>query len=114
MSRQTFTLPDLGEGLQEAEIITWHVKPGEKIHVVNTLSRHNIGVGLPPGVDISFEGSVGYYCGGLNTGATISIERNAGWGLGEGMSDGHIRMLRGKGMPKPQLHWQRTPMRATV
>ncbi len=33
MSRQTFTLPDLGEGLQEAEIITWHVKPGEKIHV---------------------------------------------------------------------------------
>lgn len=30
------------------------------------------------------------------------------------ISNGHIRMLRGKGMPKPQLHWQRTPMRATV
>ena len=33
MSRQTFALPDLGEGLQEAEIITWHVKPGERVHV---------------------------------------------------------------------------------
>lgn len=33
MSRQTFILPDLGEGLQEAEILTWHVKPGEKISV---------------------------------------------------------------------------------
>ncbi len=63
---------------------------GNKIRVVNTLSRHNLGVGLPPGVDISFEGSVGYYCGGLNTGATIDVERNAGWAVGEGMSQGHI------------------------
>ncbi|MBI1180442.1 MAG: 2-oxo acid dehydrogenase subunit E2 [Alphaproteobacteria bacterium] len=29
---KTFTLPDLGEGLQEAEIVTWHV--GEGDHVV--------------------------------------------------------------------------------
>lgn len=26
-----FKLPDLGEGLQEAEIVTWHVKPGDAI-----------------------------------------------------------------------------------
>ncbi|WP_066741355.1 dihydrolipoamide acetyltransferase family protein [Cupriavidus sp. D384] len=26
-----FKLPDLGEGLQEAEIVTWHVKPGDTI-----------------------------------------------------------------------------------
>ncbi len=63
---------------------------GEPIRVVNTLSRHNLGVGMPPGVDITFEGSVGYYCGGLNTGAKVTIERNAGWALGEGMSAGHI------------------------
>ena len=62
----------------------------DRIRVINTLSRHNLGVGLPPGIDISFEGSVGYYCGGLNTGATIDIERNAGWAAGEGMSAGHI------------------------
>src|ERR687886_1456521 len=26
-----FKLPDLGEGLQEAEIVQWHVKPGESV-----------------------------------------------------------------------------------
>jgi pyruvate dehydrogenase E2 component (dihydrolipoamide acetyltransferase) len=29
----TFKLPDLGEGLAEAEIIAWHVKPGEQVVV---------------------------------------------------------------------------------
>ena len=63
---------------------------GQPIRVVDTLSRHNLGVGLPDNVDITFEGSVGYYCGGLNTGAKISIERNCGWAVGEGMAKGHI------------------------
>ncbi|MBC6443739.1 MAG: hypothetical protein GDA53_11670 [Rhodobacteraceae bacterium] len=63
---------------------------GDRIRVINTLSRHNLGVGLPDGADIRFEGSVGYYCGGLNTGARVEIERNAGWAVGEGMSRGHI------------------------
>jgi glutamate synthase domain-containing protein 3 len=63
---------------------------GDHVRVVNTLSRHNLGVGLPDGAQLSFEGSVGYYCGGLNTGARIEIERNCGWAVGEGMSKGHI------------------------
>jgi pyruvate dehydrogenase E2 component (dihydrolipoamide acetyltransferase) len=28
-----FTLPDLGEGLQEAEIVSWHVSPGDQVVV---------------------------------------------------------------------------------
>jgi len=28
---RVFSLPDLGEGLQEAEIVEWHVKPGDAI-----------------------------------------------------------------------------------
>ena len=63
---------------------------GSSILVRNTLSRHNLGVGLPQGCKIRFEGSVGYYCGGLNNGAIIDIERNAGWGCGEAQASGHI------------------------
>lgn len=65
-------------------------RAGKKVRVVNTLSRHNLGVGLPDGAELSFEGSVGYYCGGLNTGARVEIERNCGWAVGEGMAKGHI------------------------
>lgn len=63
---------------------------GRSIRVVDTLSRHNLGVGLPDNVDITFEGSVGYYCSGLNTGANVTIERNCGWAVGEGMAMGRI------------------------
>ena len=83
---------EINEEIQEA------CKTGQPIRVVNTLSRHNLGIGLPPGVDIHFEGSVGYYCGGLNTGANITIERNSGWALGEGMASGHITVGDRAGM----------------
>ena len=32
-----FNLPDVGEGLTEAEIVTWHVKPGDTVAVNDTL-----------------------------------------------------------------------------
>lgn len=83
---------EINEELQDA------CKAGQSIRVVNTLSRHNLGVGLPDGADITFEGSVGYYCGGLNTGSTLTIERNCGWALGEGMASGHITVNGRAGM----------------
>lgn len=30
---KTFNLPDLGEGLSEAEIVEWHIKPGDEVTV---------------------------------------------------------------------------------
>ena len=56
------------------------VADGHAVCVKETLSRHNLGIGLPAGARVRFEGSVGYYCGGLNSGATIEIGRDAGWG----------------------------------
>ncbi len=63
---------------------------GNEIIVQQTGSRHNLGVGLPAGAKVRFEGSVGYYCGGLNDGAHIKVERNVGWSCGEAMSSGEI------------------------
>lgn len=37
MSTQTFLLPDVGEGLTEAEIVTWRVGPGDEVAVNDVL-----------------------------------------------------------------------------
>ncbi|NUT09259.1 MAG: 2-oxo acid dehydrogenase subunit E2, partial [Nonomuraea sp.] len=31
--RREFKLPDVGEGLTEAEIVRWHVRPGDDVKV---------------------------------------------------------------------------------
>ena len=65
------------------------VARGDTITVDDPRSRHNLAIGLPA-AHLSFVGSVGYYCGGLNNGASISVSRNAGWGIGEAMASGEI------------------------
>ena len=37
MSTQTFLLPDVGEGLTEAEIVQWRVAPGDTVAVNDVL-----------------------------------------------------------------------------
>src|SRR3954470_12199030 len=32
MSRYIFKMPDLGEGTVSAEVVAWHVKPGDLVH----------------------------------------------------------------------------------
>lgn len=81
-------IKEINEEIQDA--CRESIETGNEVIIRNTLSRHNLGIGLPPGAKLRFEGSVGYYCGGLNTGSTIDIERNAGWAVGEAMSRGHI------------------------
>ena len=34
-----FRLPDLGEGLEEAEVIAWHVKPGDHVTVDQVIAE---------------------------------------------------------------------------
>ena len=66
-----------------------------QIAVDNPRARHNLGIGLEDTrCEIHFLGSVGYYCGGFNAGATIVVHGNAGWGTGEAMSGGRI-IVRG-------------------
>jgi glutamate synthase domain-containing protein 3 len=70
------------------------VSAGTPVVVRNPAARHNLAVAvLQPG-PITFEGSVGYYCGGLTDGATIEIHGSAGWGVGESMLSGRV-VVRG-------------------
>jgi methylamine---glutamate N-methyltransferase subunit B len=60
------------------------------IRLLHPDARHNLGVGLPEGVKLTIDGSVGYYVAGLNDGATVTVHGGAGWGAGESMRDGTI------------------------
>lgn len=61
-----------------------------KITVRNPGARHNLGVALLSAGSVAFEGSVGYYCAGMNDGATVRIGGSAGWGVAEGMLSGAV------------------------
>ncbi len=79
--------------------INQHIKgllqSGQKqIQVTGCQGQHNLAVGLLSQTSILFEGSVGYYCGGLMDGPDLEIHGSAGWGLGESMMSGTI-LLRG-------------------
>jgi 2-oxoisovalerate dehydrogenase E2 component (dihydrolipoyl transacylase) len=65
MQHVTFKLPDLGEGVVEAEIVAWHVKPGEDVRVDQPLvdvMTDKATVTIPSGLVgrvVSTHGSVG-------------------------------------------------------
>lgn len=63
---------------------------GRDVTVANPGARHNLGVALLSPGTVAFDGSVGYYCGGMNDGATIHIAGSAGWGVAEGMLSGTV------------------------
>ncbi|KHK95812.1 branched-chain alpha-keto acid dehydrogenase subunit E2 [Microbacterium mangrovi] len=58
MSTQTFVLPDVGEGLTEAEIVSWHVAPGDTVAVNDVLVEIETAKSLVE-LPSPFEGVVG-------------------------------------------------------
>ena len=58
--------------------------------VRNPDARHNLAVALLQPVHVVFEGSVGYYVGGMMDGAHIAVRGSAGWGAGESMMNGTL------------------------
>lgn len=62
----------------------------EHIRVLEPDARHNLGVALLQPVRVVFEGSVGYYCGGMMDGAHLEVHGSAGWGAAESMMNGTL------------------------
>lgn len=75
-----------------AEIRRWIVEGCNEITVRNPGARHNLGVAVLEPIRLKIAGSVGYYCGGLNSGASIEVDGSAGWGLAESMMSGVVRV----------------------
>lgn len=79
------SIREINTGIKE------HIANGEKeVLVRNPGARHNLGVALLQPSTVTFDGSVGYFCGGLMDGATVEINGSTGWGLAESMLSGTV------------------------
>lgn len=63
-----------------------------RVEVVNPNGAHSIAVGVDHPVDIQVRGHGGYYVGGMNKQATITVHGNVGWGVAENMMSGLVRV----------------------
>ncbi len=61
--------------------------------ILNPRGEHAIAAGITAPVSIHIDGHVGYYCGGMNDGAKITIHGNAGAGVAENMMSGVVHVL---------------------
>ncbi|MEM8701833.1 MAG: protein GlxC, partial [Pseudomonadota bacterium] len=49
--------------------------------VLNPRGSHAVAVGIDSPVSVDVRGSVGYYCAGMNSEATVTVHGNAGPGV---------------------------------
>jgi glutamate synthase domain-containing protein 3 len=65
---------------------------GTVIEVQNPGGAHSIAVGARANVKIEVRGHAGYYLGGMNQRAAITVHGNVGWGVAENMMSGSVRV----------------------
>lgn len=66
-------------------------QPG-KVTVTNPDGAHNIAVGLDCPLDVEIIGHAGYYVGGMNKSANITVDGSAGTGAAENMMSGRVHI----------------------
>ncbi len=63
-----------------------------QIDVLNPNGAHSIAVGIDHPVRIDVRGHGGYYLGGMNKLADLTVHGNVGWGVAENMMSGSVRV----------------------
>ncbi len=76
--------------------------------VLNPKGSHAVAAGLDAPITVDMRGSVGYYCGGMNSEAAITVHGSAGPGVGENMMSGTDRRERRR-QPVCRRHRPRRP-----
>jgi glutamate synthase domain-containing protein 3 len=79
------SLRQVNETLQKAEAGSFVVG--------HPRGAHALAAGLVSPIDVTIEGHVGYYCGGMNQMASVVINGNAGTGVGENMMSGRVHVM---------------------
>ena len=60
--------------------------------VLNPRGAHAVAVGVDAPIRVDVKGPVGYYCGGMNKKATITVHGSAGPGVAENMMSGKVHI----------------------
>ena len=60
--------------------------------ITNPRGSHAVAVGIDGPLQVGIQGSVGYYCGGMNQLGQIQVNGSVGPGVGENMMSGSIRV----------------------
>ncbi len=60
--------------------------------MLNPGGGHALACGLRTPVEVTIDGHVGYYCGGMNEHATVTVQGTAGTGVAENMMSGEVRV----------------------
>ena len=60
--------------------------------VLNPRGAHAIAVGITAPVSVTIDGHAGYYCAGMNDGATITVNGSVGTGVAENMMSGLVHV----------------------
>lgn len=58
--------------------------------VNNPRGSHAVAVGIDKPLTVKINGSVGYYCAGMNDGGTVTVQGSAGPGVAENMMSGTV------------------------
>jgi glutamate synthase domain-containing protein 3 len=72
-----------------------HTRAGERdlrVRVLNPDGAHSIAAGVDAAFDIDIEGHAGYYAGGMNQHARLTVQGNAGPGVAENMMSGRMHV----------------------
>jgi glutamate synthase domain-containing protein 3 len=64
----------------------------KEVRVLNPNGLHSIAVGLDAPVDVQVMGPAGYYLGGMNRQARITVHGNVGWSVAENIMSGTVRV----------------------
>ncbi len=60
--------------------------------LINPRGAHAVAAGVRSDIDVEVEGSVGYYCAGMNQIGRVRIDGNASTGLAENMMSGRVHL----------------------
>jgi glutamate synthase domain-containing protein 3 len=65
---------------------------GARIEIRNPNGMHNLAVGVDALVEIDIRGHAGYFIGGMNKQARITVHGNVGWSVAENIMSGAVRV----------------------